>query len=162
MSHQTEPEVIPLKAILIAVLPTLAAPLTSTCYAEPNKEQYELQERCGRISKKAFEDEWGRNGVVTDKDNQIRANYQNHYNVKLNKCFFLTSTFLFPKDKTQSVHEDVLLYDINENKEYGNFHRMFSYNGPYGDTAPVNCYVREKQCRSRNEWESLIKPYMEE
>jgi len=142
---------------------TLALPLlfASTCYAAPNKEQYELQERCGKLTKNAFEREWGRDGVVNNEDSRMLANYRNHYNAKLNKCFYLQSVAIFPKSKEQGISEEVLLYDLNENKAYGYFHRMRKY-GSGAPEAPDNCHVLENYCRSDNEWESLIKPYMEE
>jgi hypothetical protein len=120
-----------------------------------------LQERCGKTCKDAFEREWGRDGVVTNKENQMRASYRNHYNVKLNKCFYLQSVTIYPKDRTESVHEEQLLYDINENRAYGTFHLMFTYDKPFKDT-PDTCYLLETPCRSRSEWELLIRPYMEE
>ena len=140
----------------------LATLLASTCYAAPDKVQYELQERCGKTCKDAFEREWGRNGVVNNDDGQMRATYQNHYSVRLNKCFYLEEVTTYPINKTQSVHEDQVLYDINENKQYGNFHRMYNYVGPYGDIPPATCYVLDKPCRSKNEWDALVRPYMEE
>jgi len=52
-------------------------------YAQPTKEQYELQERCGKRAAEVFKREY-RPGL---KGEQL--NYENHYSARLNKCFFL-------------------------------------------------------------------------
>jgi len=89
------------------------------------------------------------------------VSYQNHYNARLNKCFYLQTVNTYPKNKAENVHEDGVLFDINDNREYGNFHRMMNYEGPY-DPVPVICNLLERQCHSRVEWEYLVRPYMEE
>jgi hypothetical protein len=50
-------------------------------YAAPNKEEYELQERCGKGAKEYFKD----NFSYTEQN--ITSFYRNHFNKKLNKCF---------------------------------------------------------------------------
>ena len=137
----------------------LAISVASTCYAGPNKEQFELQERCGKLTRDAFEREWGHDGIVNNKDNQMWASYQNHYNTKLNKCFYLQSVRTIPKNKKGSVTEEQQLYDINENKDYGNLYVILNRDGQDGTTF---CNLLQKGCQSRAEWESLIRPYMED
>jgi hypothetical protein len=111
-------------------------------------------ERCGKLVAELFKKEWG-NGV--SNDGNTHAVYQSHYNAKLNKCFFeqLSSGVVVNK-KTKKVtpNEDDALYDANENKEYGAYIQ-------YGDRVML-CYLNDKLCVSKEEWESLIKPYMEE
>ena len=50
----------------------------------------------------------------------------------------------------------MVLYDINENREYGSFLKHES------DSLPFDCKVSGKMCRSEQEWESLVSPYMDE
>ncbi|MHB8138002.1 MAG: hypothetical protein ACYDGO_06380 [Smithellaceae bacterium] len=102
------------------------------------KELYNLQEKCGKQS-----EEWYGN-----KDKPL--SYQSHYNKKLNKCFILVSV------NTDSDYQGEMLFDVNENKEYGTYVR-----GKKSDTIDL-CDVLEKECKSFEEWKSLIKPYMEE
>jgi hypothetical protein len=49
---------------------------------------------------------------------------------------------------------DETLYDFIDNTEYGSLVEM--------DQQVFNCYMRDKQCASRAEWEAAIKPYLEE
>jgi hypothetical protein len=107
------------------------------------KEVYELQERCGKQTSEFFKKEYG-DGIF--RDGTI-SGYQNHYNKKLNKCFIIiTSTS--PSMKLKN------LFDFNENKELGTFVENKS--------LPMDCRVFEKSCKSEEEWDSLVKPYMEE
>lgn len=120
-----------------------------------SKEDYELQEKCGKRCDEMFRKDYG-NG--TDNKGMI-SNYQNHYNKKLNKCFFLImNTSVSRNKKTNKVESLIMrnLFDVNENKEYGSFVR-WSYS-----FTPNDCRVLEKYCKSESEWDSLVKPYMEE
>jgi|ERR1700730_6014801 hypothetical protein len=66
--------------------------------AEPNKLQYELEERCGRAAAVIFEKDWEGKGITNTPDGQIVASFENHYNQSLNKCFYLlTSTSYLTK-----------------------------------------------------------------
>src|SRR5258707_8978941 len=56
--------------------------------AQPNKEQYELQERCGKRAAEFFAKAWA-SEVSNTASGQTRANYENHYNSRLNKCSYL-------------------------------------------------------------------------
>jgi len=68
------------------------------------------------------------------------GSYTCHYNRKLNKCFLHSFTSSGEK-----------LIDIQENKIYG----KCSYSG-------VSCYYYDNENMIRNEWEKLIKTFMEE
>jgi hypothetical protein len=60
--------------------------LTTYVSAQPNKEVYQLQERCGKRAAEVFEREYG-SPLLNDKDGQTLLNYENHYSAGLNKCF---------------------------------------------------------------------------
>ena len=47
--------------------------------AQPNKEQYELQERCGKRAAEFFAKAWA-GEVSNTASGQTTANYENHYN----------------------------------------------------------------------------------
>ena len=68
------------------------------------------------------------------------GSYTCHYNRKLNKCFL--NSFTSSGEK---------LMDIQENKIYG----KCSYSG-------ASCYFYDNENMIRNEWEKLIKTFMEE
>jgi hypothetical protein len=72
--------------------------------------------------------------------------HQNHYNTRLDKCFILLQY-----TKKQSK----ILKNIIENKIYGSFRSK-------QDGKIIICNVLEKTCKSEEEWDSLVKPYMEE
>ena len=68
----------------------------------------------------------------------------------------MTTTDMPYKDKQKSTSTLILLYDINENREYGSFFKRDS------DSAPFDCKVAGRICRSQQEWESLVGPYMDD
>jgi hypothetical protein len=111
--------------------------------AEPNKAQYELQERCGESAAKWFRREWS----SAISAGQITT-YENHYNRKLDRCMVLVS-LRFPDSLL------LTLLDLNERKTYGDFNGSIS-------NPPIWCYVGEKQCRSEVEWRTLGKRFLEE
>jgi len=80
------------------------------------------------------------------------ANYISHYNKKLDKCFALLIFGLSP-DKYGRTRPDYLwrLYNVLEGTLIGE-----------GDFVKEVCYVGEKECKSPEEFEVLLKPYMEE
>ena len=119
------------------------------------KEEYELQDKCGQRTSEFFKKEYG-NGIDNSKDGIMMSGYQNHYNKKLNKCFILITSKDHPKDKKMDVLLMKNIYDFNENKEYGSFSKFRK------DVTPSDCNVLEKTCNSEQEWDSLVKPYMEE
>lgn len=125
-------------------------------YSQSSKEQYELQERCGKRAAAEFKNEFPEGSVSKTKDGQMTTNYQNHYNARLNKCFYLSSSVIYEKRDGKTVTNKVMrLYDLNENNEYGTF--AGELNDPF-----VLCAVEDRLCSSENEWRQLIKPYMEE
>ena len=79
---------------------------SSGCSRSPNKkEEYELQEQCGRRA-----EQWAKahNDVI---------NYTAHYSSRLNKCFVLATLSSIVSDGFST--SITVLYEVNENKEYG-------------------------------------------
>jgi len=118
-----------------------------------SKEDYELQERCGKRADERFRTEYG-NGFSSDKDSNYMFVYRNHYNAKLNKCFILVTTTTIPKQESRNIMILTNLYDVNENKEYASIVTV--------KQNIFGCWVLDKLCKTENEWNLLIKPYMEE
>ena len=115
------------------------------------KEDYELREKCKKRSNEFFSKEYG-NGTVKTKDGTTTTYYTNHYNKKQNKCLLLLkSTHIFNDKKSYRYSENLL--DIDENQEYG----YFIKNG-----KNIVCFVLDKECKSKEGWDLLVKPYMEE
>jgi len=80
--------------------------------AQPNKQSYELQERCGKRAAEVFEQEYG--PVSDDKDRQTLFNYENHYSARLKKCFFLEITMSYEREEGKPASKIMRLFDINE------------------------------------------------
>jgi hypothetical protein len=127
--------------------------------AEPNKEQYDLQERCGKQAKERFEKEYG-NGVFVSNDAWIRYEFEAHHNNKMNKCFYLlNNTVRLTSGQYRGFLSLIItLVDINENKEYGSFVSNTENEG----RTNIHCQLQESLCSSEAEWEMLLKPYMKE
>jgi hypothetical protein len=126
----------------------LSLTLFSSSYAGSIKEEYELQERCAKSAADSFKKLYRNEGILT--------HYSNHYNKKLNKCFILMISTTLPKVKQEHPSLSKLLYDVNEQKEYASFF-MFT-----DSKEIINCTVLGRPCSSQSEWDTLIKPYMEE
>jgi hypothetical protein len=138
-------------SILVAV--TGLAWFTTYVSAQPNKELYELQERCGKRAAEVFNREYGPGSNT--KGEQIRFNYENHYSARLNKCFFLEIAVSYEKEKSTSS-KIMRLFDLNDKRQYGTF-----VSGPT-ESTPLTCVVRGKSCQSESEWQQLVKPFMED
>jgi hypothetical protein len=118
--------------------------IASTAQAQSRKEIYELEERCGRRAEQIFQKDFPQ-----DQRKGFES-FENHYNVRLNKCFLLEENSMVITDAGKSHHSKLLtLVDVNDNKIYGSF-------------SPLNCDVQDKQCRSEQEFRTLIRPFMEE
>jgi hypothetical protein len=76
--------------------------------------------------------------------------YKHHYNKKLNKCFIL----IIETGKNNSYMRMRLIDIHKRDTDYG----LFSVVG----NEIRSCSVLNKKCDSEEEWNSLIKPYMEE
>jgi hypothetical protein len=141
--------------LLIASTPFFVDWFASCAYSEPNKVEYELQERCGKRAAEVFKSEYTQ--VQNTDEGQMLFNYRNHYSATLNKCFFLEmSSIIATKANPVYTAQMFRLFDINDNNEYGNFYKRSDAN------VPQECNVFGKSCSSEAEWNALIAPYMED
>lgn len=137
--------------------------LFSSSYAGSNKEDYELQERCGKRAEEFFHRNYGDGTLTQDyktEEGEIKTEafqittYTNNYNGRLNKCFILIES----KYLSGIIREE--LYDVNKNENYGTFNG--TWDGKKQRVTVALCVMLGHQCKSYAEWNSLIKPYMEE
>ena len=117
--------------------------------SEDKKVNYQLQEQCGKSCKEYFIKTYGELDEQTDVDGWWKNDFNSHYNKNLNKCFILVDS------KNSYKMNRKRLLEINENKDYGKY-----WKGSNGVTT--NCYVLDKKCDSEEEWNTLVRPYMEE
>ncbi len=129
-------------------------------YADATKTQYELRERCGKQVDTYFRREWGE-GIKNTRDLLMTADFTDHYNEKLNKCFFVLTVNSASRKpaSTRGVTTSMDLFEINEHKEYGMFF------APEG-APPMECWVldangKQQSCRSQDAWKLMIRSYME-
>ena len=145
------------KRMICVVLPLATIFATVGAFAEPNKEQYELSERCGKLATESFKDDYAGGGVSNTKYGQELLSYENHYSATLNKCFFLEIVTSYNyKQVPKNVSTMMTLFDLNDHKAYGTFFKRSI------DNTPFECTVQKTVCHSESEWQELLKPYMEE
>jgi hypothetical protein len=125
--------------------------LAGSAQAQSLKEKYELSERCGKQAAAEFAKDWGP-GTVFNKGKTI-ARYENHYNSRLNKCFYIEVSDTYEPGKPPI--RALRLYDLHENRELAGYVNL-------GVPLPVHCYVEQKPCEREEEWRALIKPFMED
>lgn len=91
-----------------------------------------------------------------------RAYYRNHFNSRLNKCMLYTESQ--PSDETGSWDNKALI-DVAENNELGSLAWLrFPQSGK--SEPPYLCHVQSdsavrQSCKSDDEYEKLVKAYME-
>jgi hypothetical protein len=120
------------------------------------KASLELQEKCARQARQDFTQ------LGWDKDSW--ANFSNHYNERLNKCFVLiesTDAKTVPGTIFQSKH----LEDAFEGKVFGDYSWHTQEGKKYWEVPPSECTVtlpsrEQKVCNSSEEFDELIRTYM--
>jgi hypothetical protein len=127
---------------------------TSGAQAQSLKEKYELSAQCGMLAAETFRKYWG-SGISTSSSGQITAKYENHYNYRLNKCFYLEISDSYERGK--SPFRLMRLYDFQESREIG----VFVGTTVFLEEKTAHCSVQGKQCKSEEEWRALIKPFMD-
>jgi hypothetical protein len=132
--------------------------LLGVAHAEPNKVLYELQERCGKQAADTFKKEMGDNITNNNDGGQTIANFENHYNARLNKCFYLERAMIIhPRAKERKASTSLRLFDLHENREFGSY---FQFDPPLG--LVMQCEVGSTSCHSEQEWRALAKPFLED
>jgi len=115
----------------------------------------ELAQQCREQVAKVYRDTWPK-GVTDDSNSRVR--FDAHYNARLGKCVFLetvSGVSRSPALKRILPRETQRLGDADENRNLGKFDH-------WNDEAPVTCWVQDKKCSSKQDWERLIRPYLEE
>jgi hypothetical protein len=119
-----------------------------------------LQEKCAEGAKKFFLDRinlyGGSQGIFRDVTGVSLNDFTSHYNKKLDKCFLRIDYHHWPKDKNESAINTTDIWNVFEGTLLG----CVAYSGLDLSVSP--CKVENRTCISGNEFEALIKPYMEE
>jgi len=144
----------PMPASLLPRALLTAAIALLTCAAQ-GASNGELAQQCRDQVAKLYRDTWPK-GVTDDGNSRVR--FDSHYNSRLGKCIFLetvSGVTRSPALKRILPRETQRLGEAGENHNLGKFDR-------WNDEVPVTCWVQEKKCGSKQEWEQLIRPYFEE
>jgi hypothetical protein len=121
---------------------------------------FDLQAKCSKDARIWFNQNWSR-----DKDT-ILLDFSNHYNAEHNKCFILTESHYnshFANPGGNSWANDMTLTDVYENAKYAEF-----VENHVTDVKPtlnvanevITCDVQGAKCKTGEEFDNLIRPYM--
>jgi hypothetical protein len=121
---------------------------------------YDLQAKCSKDARAWFNENWSR-----DKDT-VLLDFTNHYNKKGNKCFILVefhynNNFVGPGGTGWTNH--MSLWDIYENSKYGELvENHYTYFKPTVTTSNelVTCDMLGQKCKSMDEFNGFIRPYL--
>jgi hypothetical protein len=83
--------------------------------------------------------------------------FTNHYNTAQNKCFIVVE---YHFNATNSWFNDMRLWNVYENSEYGGFVEVHSTD--YSKDIPSRvdtCQVAGKKCKTIDEFNNLTQPY---
>jgi len=121
--------------------------------AQATAARWEQEQQCSKSAADFF------NGS-TLSDSNVSAGYDSHFNHKLNKCFILVK-------KTSSLGGSLFLYKVLMDINGGTSSALGEYNKevPAGVAEymvkPFVCSMRDKYCRTDEEFSAFVKSYME-
>jgi hypothetical protein len=139
--------------LAFAILIDASSVAVSATVAQAQTEKYDLQERCGKFAAEVFAKEWG-TGFSNSDNGQTITDYRNHYNFRLNKCFYLELSTIEPRSKDERPFSSSRLFDLYARTEIATYQQL-------GDEV-VSCDVQGKECHTLLEYQALIKPFMED
>jgi hypothetical protein len=117
---------------------------------------YDLRQKCANDARTWFGQNWSRD------QNTILLDFTNHYSKKENTCFILVeyhhnSNFAGPNGTSWT--NDMSLYDVQENRQYGEFvENHYSYFKPkFSSSNEVTmCSMQGQKCGSLDEFNKLV------
>ena len=131
-------------------------------------QSLDQQERCAQQAKRAYAELDAQYGAETQemgiKTVHISGDYQSHYNVKLGKCLMLVERRdMLGSQSTTTAY----VMDANERRQYATYVWMSREGKKYWEVPPMTCELtpslREKRfCKTREEFDEFVAPYMEE
>lgn len=127
--------------------------VSSDIYADYNTRSGELADQCAKRTSEIFNKDYPIPTWKMPDGNTWSIRYEKHYNSKLSKCFMLIKTIIIGPEK-ELVCNSHLLLNVDENREYGEFLDFRK--------SEITCYLLNKSCRNKTEWDVLAEPYMSE
>lgn len=131
-------------------------------------QSLDQQARCAQQAARAFAELDAENRADMQKmgtgRSRISGDYQSHYNVKLGKCLmFVETTDMLGAQFVTSAY----VRDAYERRQYATYVWMSSDVKKYWEVPPIACEIRpslhdKRLCKTREEFDELAAPYMEE
>jgi hypothetical protein len=120
-------------------------------------QDLDLQAKCSSAAKSWFSDAFGR-----DRDT-ILLHYTNHYNKSQNRCFALVEWHYTTNFGPGSWTNHMSLGDVYENSQYGDFaaQHINSVKPTYTQDIIAPCEVLGVKCKSADEFDNMVQPYLE-
>jgi hypothetical protein len=118
----------------------------------------ELQERCAKQARAEFKGD--------GNDKTPMTGFVNHYNAKLDKCFMeVTNSSSSGKSYVPTIYRSVS--EAFEGKVYAEYFWRNDEGKKYWEVPPIMCKVtlldgEERFCKTTEEYEELIKVYMQQ
>jgi hypothetical protein len=126
---------------------------TGSALAQTATEMYDLRDRCKISATVQFEKAHGVDGTRSAPNTTATHSFRAHYNVRLNRCFYLEMGTVVFTDQKLGWFSDEMLYDLLDNSIIG----VMTVNNA-GER--VVCRLADVRCESKQDWDSLLKPYM--
>jgi hypothetical protein len=144
---------------LVQELTAKVQELTTKPATVPKKTtNLDLQQRCAAQANKMF--------ALYGWEKEPTAGFTNHFNSEMGKCFMLIVNTSPDKQRPGTSIETRNLSDAFERKEYAEYFWHSDEKKKYWEVRPFMCKVtlpsgEDKFCQSSDEFEELIKVYME-
>jgi hypothetical protein len=137
-----------MKRILIFILFLCASSVAMTgC----DQENAALQERCKNEGEAYFKAVFG-DRVFDNKDRAGSISYRTHFNKKRGQCYIVLDENGYERRADKLYEKKILLTPVDRKQ-----HAFF-----YNIGKSTICDVAGQACRSEDEWDRLVKPYMKE
>ncbi len=131
--------------------------LSARLEVKPKMASLELQEKCARQAREQYRlDGW---------EKEKMAGFSTHYNQDLNRCLMLIEN-TDAKTSSGTIWTNKTLVDAFEGKVFGTYMWHSDKVKKYWEVPPVQCEVtlpsgEKKICNSSDEFDALVKTYME-
>jgi hypothetical protein len=148
VTHRADGKLTNMKKFAAIIILYFILLLSIGCQDSNKKAVYELQEHCGKTA-----EQWAK----ADKD---FLDYRAHYNARLNKCFILETLSPIVSESFSTSYN--VLYDVNENKKYGqHMVRFYRSGAPERNQSIIQDKGYEGE-QAKEKWNAFVKEMMEE
>jgi len=114
-----------------------------------------MSAQCRQRVAKLFDETWPKRTLDAAG---AQVNFEDHYSAKQKRCFFLETVSRLthsPALKRILPRETQRLSDAVARRDYGKY-------DAWDDMPPLTCWLQETKCSSKEEWQQLIKPFMQD